>query len=151
MYISYSDVIQRYPMLKTWSGNSPMLNDEITYAEQELNGRMAPNFTVPFSGSHPTVKDLAIDLTYYRAVRLRDPEVAEKFKEGILGRIEDIKAGKEYIYTDSNTTIAPDAALGEEIWCNLENYHPTMSMLNPSNPYSRISSERILDEENERV
>jgi hypothetical protein len=137
-------------MIKSWAGNSPMLNDEIGYAEKELNGRMATHFSVPFSGAHPTIKDLAIDLTYYRTVRLKDPEKAEKFKGAILGRIDDIKSGNEYIYTDSNTTIAPDSTKGNEIWSNMEDYEPTFSMLDVDNPYSQVSSQRQYDEEQAR-
>lgn len=150
MYINYSDVIQRYPLLKTWSGNSPMLNDEIGYAEKELNGRLATHFSVPFSGAHPTIKDLSIDLTYYRTLRLRDPDKAAKFKDDIIGRINDIKNGDEYIYTDSNTTITANATGASEIWSNLEDYHPTFSMLDADNAYSMVDSARLEAEEDER-
>jgi hypothetical protein len=137
-------------MLKSWSGNSPMLNDEIGYAEKELNGRLATHFSTPFSGAHPTVKDLSIDLTYYRTLRLKDPDMAKKFKDDIIGRIEGLKKGDEYIYTDSNTTITADANLAGEIWSNVKDYHPTFSMLDPENSYSRVDSARLIAEEDER-
>lgn len=150
MYITYNDVIERYNMLRTWAGNSPMLNDEIGYAEKELNGKLATHFSVPFSGAHPTIKDIAIDLTYYRAIRIKDPERANSFKESIIGRIKELKNGEEYIYTDSDTTIAADNTKGGEIWSNLEDYEPMFSMLDADNPYSQIDSQRLYDEENAR-
>jgi hypothetical protein len=151
MYITYANVLERYPMLKTWSANSPYLNNDITYAEQELNGRLATHFSVPFSGAHPTIKDLAIDLVYYRSLRLKDPDHAEKFKESIIGRIEGLKKGDEYIYTDSNTTIEADATKAGEVWSNLEDYHPTFSMLDAENAKSVIDPDRIEAEEDERT
>lgn len=150
MYITYANVLERYPMLKTWAANSPMLNNDITYAEQQLNGMLATHYSVPFSGAHPTIKDIAIDLVYYRSLILKDPDHAAKMKEFIEGRIEGLKSGKEYIYTDSNTTIEPDATKAGEVWSNLENYFQTFSMLDADNSKSVIDPDRIDDEEDER-
>ena len=90
MYITYDDVVERYTVLKTQTGNTPQLNNDIAYAEKEFNGRFASHFSIPFSGAHPTVKDICIDLCYYRNIRIKDPELAEKFKESIIGRIEEV-------------------------------------------------------------
>jgi len=151
MYITYAEVLERYPMLKTWATNSPQLNNDIAYAEHELNGRMSTHFSTPFSGSHPTIKDLAIDLTYYRQFRFQDPDRAEKLKESIIGRIDSIKNGEEYIWTDSNTAIEPSASKASEIWSNLENYEPTFSMLDADDPASGIDQDRLDDEEDART
>lgn len=151
MYITYADVLERYPMLKTWAANSPYLNNDITYAEQQLNGRLATHFSTPFSGAHPTIKDICIDLVYYRTLVLKDPDQAAKIKPFIDGRFEDLKNGKEYIYTDSNTTIGPSSTLNDEIWTNLDNYHATFSMLDADDPVSRIDPDRLDDEEDERT
>lgn len=150
MYIDYDDVVDRYPMLKTGIGNAPQLTTDITYAEKELNGRFASHFSVPFSGPHPTIMDICIDLTYYRSIRIKDPDLAEKFKEGIIGRIDGIKAGDEYIYTGSNTTITANADGANEIWSTTEDYHPTFSMLDAENQYSQVDSSRLYDEEQDR-
>jgi len=120
------------------------------YAEHELNSLMATHFSVPFSGSHPTVKDLAIDLVYYKTMIVKDPEKAEKIKDAVLGRIDRIKAGEEYIITDSYTTIVPDAIAGGEVWSTNIDYHPVFSMLDADNEFSVIDEDRIDDEEGER-
>jgi hypothetical protein len=115
-----------------------------------LNSKFATHFTVPFSGAHPTIKDIAIDLVYYRSIRFKDPDQAEKVQKYVTGRIDEIKNGNEYIYTDSYTTIEPDSNKGREIWSNLEDYHTTFSMLDPEHPYSQVDSARLEAEETER-
>lgn len=152
MYITYDEVVLRYSMLKTWAGNSPILqNDIITYAEHQINGLFATHFSTPFSGSHPTIKDIAIDLAYYRTLYIKDPEKAGKVQDAILGRIDRIKAGKEYIITDSYTTITPDATIaGGEVWSTTIDYHPTFSMLDAENAYSTVDSDRLNNEEDAR-
>lgn len=150
MYITYANVLERYPMLKTWAANSPMLNNDITYAEYEINSRLATHFSTPFSGAHPTVKDICIDLVYYRSLKIKDPDQAAKVQEMIMGRINGIKNGDEYIYTDSGTTIEPDDTKAGEVWSNLEDYHPTFSMLDADDPVSDIDPDRLDDEEDER-
>lgn len=152
MYITYDELITRYSVLATWNGSqSNVENDLIYYAERELNARMASHFTVPFSAGHPTIKDLSIDLAYYRSLITTDPEKASDIKDAVIGRIEDIKAGKEYIYTGSNTTIAPNNTKpGEEVWSNLKDYHPVHSMLDADDPLTQIDSDYLDELDNER-
>ncbi len=60
-YVKYLDVIARYSILKTWGkSETEVTSDLIYYAEMELNSRLASHFSVPFSDSHPTVKDLTM-------------------------------------------------------------------------------------------
>jgi len=152
MYITYDEVVLRYPMLTTWSDSCNMVsNDTIVYAEHELNSLLSTHFSVPFSGSHPTIKDLAIDLTYYRTMIIKDPEKAEKIRDAVLGRIDRIKAGKEYIMTESYTVIKPDATIaGGEVWSTTMDFHPTFSMLDAESAYSGVDSSRIEAEEDAR-
>ena len=145
-YASYDQAIARYSLLSTWSRTN-VESDLLYYAANELNGMLAPCFTVPFAGNHPTVVDLNIDLAYYRALRTKDPEKAAKIRDAIIGRIEDIREGKEYIYTDSGTTLAP-AGKGGEIWSTTQDYHPVHSMLDAED--ERIDEDRVDDEEDER-
>jgi hypothetical protein len=150
MYITYNEVIERYPMLKTWAGNSPMLNNEIAYAEYELNSRLATHFTVPISGTYYLIKDLAIDLTYYRTLRIKDPDQAAKIKDFINERIDGIKKGDELLIDTSGTQVEFKANAVNEIWSNVEDYHPAFSMLDTSNIYSQVDSARLEAEETER-
>lgn len=150
MYITFEDLVARYPIIETKYKKSSEVNSHIIYwAEHELNSRLATHFTVPFSAAHPTVKDLAIDLSYYRTLLTLDPDKAEKFKKAVIGRVDGIKAGDEYIYTDSGTVIATEGA-NDEIWSSTMDYSPTHSMLDAESEYTHISSDRLYDEENER-
>jgi len=149
-YTNYEEVIIRYPVLKTWAKTPAEVNsDLIYYGEMELNGRLASHFTVPFSASHPTIKDLTIDLAYYNAIKTRVPKDAQRIHDVIIGRIDAIKEGKEYIYTGSGTTITPNPGTGQ-VWSNLEDYHPVHTMLGAESAMTHISSERLQDLEDER-
>lgn len=145
-YASYAEAIARYPLLGTWSQTN-VEDDLLNYATVELNGLMASHFLVPFAGAHPTVKDLTIDLAYYRSIRTKDPKKAKEMRKDILGRIRDIKDGEEYIYTGSGTTISPSGG-GGEIWSSTQDYHPVHSMLDAEDEV--IDEDRIDDEEDER-
>ncbi len=148
-YVNYEEVIARYSILETWGKTeTEVTSDLIYYAEMELNSRLASHFSVPFSDSHPTVKDLTIDLCYYKALVTKDPEKAEQIHDAIIGRIDGIKEGKEYIYTGSDTIIPSGA--GQEIWSPTMDYHPVHSMLDAESPFTQIDSSLIEDLEDER-
>jgi len=150
VYIIYEDVIARYPSVATWGKTETEVNsDLIYYAEMELNSRLSAYYSVPFSASHPTVKDLAIELTYYKALVTKKPKEAEEVRKAILGRLDDLKEGREFIFTGSNTTIAPSGQ-EDEIWSTTQDYHPTHGMLDPANEYTGIDSDWLDDEESER-
>jgi len=152
MYITYAEVIIRYPIIATWTNSqSEVENDLIFYAERELNSRLASHFSVPFSGSHPTIKDIAMDLVYYKALYTKDPAKAKEIKDAVIGRIEDIKEGKEYIVTDSYTTIAPNKNITQPIWSNQMDYHSVHSMLDAEDTLTRIDSDYISALEDERT
>lgn len=150
MYITYADLVARYPVIETKYAKDSEVNSHLIYwAEHELNSRLSSHFSVPFSAAHPTVKDLAIDLSYYRPLLSIDPDKAEKFKAAIIGRIDDIKAGNEYIYTDSHTVIAAEGS-DDEIWSSTMGYHPTHGMLDTESEYTHVDSNRLYNEESER-
>lgn len=150
-YASYEEVITRYSILKTWGKSiTEVSSDLIYFAEMELNGRMATHFTVPFSASHPTIKDLTIELSYYRALAQTDPKKAKKIHERILGRIQHIKEGHEYIYTGSGTVITPDNP-SQDIWSTMQAYAPVHSMLGAESPYTAVDSNLLQAEKNART
>lgn len=151
VYATYSETILRYPLLATWntgvgSATTVVNSDLLYFAAQEIDSRLATHFTTPFSAAHPTVKDLCIDLAYYRALRTKDPDQAAKLRDVIDGRIDAIKAGTEYILTGSGT-LAPSNP-GQTVWSNTEDYHPVHSMLDAED--AMIDPDRLDDEEAER-
>ena len=152
-YATYDEVIRRYPLLESATGGgdytaeSVVNSDLIYFAEMELNSRLASHFPVPFDDVPPTVRDLCIDLAYYRSIRYTDPDKAQKLRSAIDGRIDGIKDGKEYIYTSSGTLLAPEAA-EDEVWSTVEDYHPVHSMLDAED--NAVDVDRLGDEVDER-
>ena len=152
-YVTHDEVVARYPLLSTWGKSETEVNsDLIYYSEIELNSRLGSHFTVPFpiSDTHPTVKDLTIDLCLLRALRSKDPDKAKKLEDFIVGRIDDLKSGKESIFTESGTIIESSGA-EQEVWSNNLDYLPTHTMLDPESAYTEIDPDLIDDLEDERI
>ena len=148
MYITYAELVERYDTIASWGGSEAVVNSGlIYYAEMELNSRLATHFAVPFSAAHPTVKDLAMDLAYWKALRTRDPKKAKEIEDQVLGRIERIKKGEEYIYTGSGTIMLPEGS-DQEVWSTTQDFHPVHSMLEPEE--EQVDPERLDSEEDER-
>lgn len=130
MYVVAEDVFMRYPILRTW-GLSPdqVITDLIPYAEADLNGRLGAAFTVPITNGSSSfvIKDLAIELSYCKALFTKEPKQATERYDAVVKRITDIVEGK---------VVIPDAVSNETLqaeqnvlWSNTMNYNPTHSML----------------------
>lgn len=149
-YATYDDLILRYPAASKWAATPSEVNSGmIGYAENQINGILAGHFTVPFDGAHPTIADLTIDLAYARGMLTRDPKGAKAVMDLVMGRIQDIKDGKEYIYTASGTTIYATGG-GASIWSTTGSYHPVHSMLDAEAAHTMISSNYLEALEDER-
>ena len=150
MYITYAELVLRYDVLKTWADSPAEVNSGlIFYAEVELNSLLASHFSVPFSDAHPTIKDLCMDLAYYKSLVTKDPEKAAQIKDVVMGRIENIKKGDEYIFTGSGTVIHPEGG-SQEIWSPYDGYHPTFSMLDCTERASHVDSGLLKELRDER-
>jgi hypothetical protein len=151
-YITYQELLARYPQFKSWhEGNESLVNSfAIYYAESELNGRLAPAFSVPFSPAPSMIKDLTFDLTYARMMRSLDPDKYTEFYDSVVERIQGVVDGAAVIVTDSGTQLLAALPAGE-IWSSTMNYHPVHSMLDAESEYTRVSSEQLYDLENERI
>ena len=150
-YITYSELTTRYATVANWSGSETQVNSGlIHYAEVELNSRLASHFSVPFATAYPVIKDITMDIAYYKSLVMRDPEKAKLVKEALNDRIEALKNGDELIYTDSGTLIEASPTTGSELWSNYEDYHPVHSMLDAEDPLTRVDSNYIDALENER-
>lgn len=149
-YISYDEVLVRYPLTNTWSEKESHVNSQlIYYAENEIDALLAPAYSTPFSAAHPTIKDLSLDLCKYKILLDQDPEKAKAIWDIIKDRIDMLKSGEMQITTGSGS-IEPTAP-GADIWSNTEDYLPTHTMLDADSPYTRIDSSMLNDLENERL
>lgn len=66
-YINWSDVTGRYTDFAKGPDATQANASFVPQAEAEVDGRLAVKYTVPFSPAPYLVKDLCIDLAYYKA------------------------------------------------------------------------------------
>lgn len=151
-YITYQELITRFPLIKTKYADSAtdVTSDLIAYAEADLNGRLGSVYATPFNPVPPIVKDLTMNLAYCNFLGTSNPKKAKIVCKLVNERIEAIVEGRVSIATGSGTVLDPANDTGE-MWSNVGSYHPTFSMLDAESPYSRVDSGRIWDEEEERV
>lgn len=130
MYITYTDITLRYPIIESWGLTESHVNSHlIYYAEKELDSELATAFTVPFSDTTlPIIKDLAIDTCYYRTIITKDPDKVKAFKEELDRRISRLVSGQDKIIALDGTVIEPGSST-QEVWSTTEDYHPVHSML----------------------
>ena len=148
-YITYDELIVRYPLIKTWSDKESHVESYmIYYAERMVDAMLAPAYSVPFSAGHATVKDLSLDVCKYKALMDQDAEKAAEIYDVIRDRVDRLISGQEVIVTGSGT-IAPSGG-ATEIWSNTKDYHPTHSMLDDDNYYTQIDSSMLDAMESER-
>ena len=152
-YITNSDLAIRYPLVNRWTGagSATIVNSHlIYYAEAEINALLSPFFSVPFSSANvpAIVQDLTMDLCKVRILADQDTAKAEELRQSVIDRVNLMKDGS--LIGLDGSVIVPSAP-GAELWSSTMNYHPTHSMLDAENPYTRISSEQLYAEENERI
>lgn len=90
-YVQWSEVVARYQDLASDYSSADAQLGLISGAEAELDSRLAVRFTVPFSPVPPMIKDLAIDMAYYRATWRQQSEPA--LKDFIERRLAALVAG----------------------------------------------------------
>lgn len=122
MYIGWDDVMLRYPSIADVGGSKEVGSAHIQYAENELNGRLAPKFTIPFSSNNQTAKDLSIEMTYLRIGNFNTKE-REALKTSIDERIVRLLDGDENMVDDTGNTI--QQSVGGTVWSNTKDYTPT--------------------------
>jgi len=128
LYIDWNDLVSRYSSASTKGGGADEISSShIIYAENELNGRLAPKFTVPFSSNNLTAKDLSIDLTYLRIGNLNSDNYT-KLKDSIDERINRLLAGEENMVDVDGNEIAQ--SVGGTLYSSTQNYTPTFGFGN---------------------
>ncbi len=147
MYIKGEELFRRYPIMRTW-GLAPQMaeTDLIPYAEAELNSRLSRAFSVPITNGSSSfvVKDLAIELSYCKALFTKDPKQWKSRHEAIMARIEDILTGKENL-SDVGSGMSSGA---NEAWSTTMDYPPVHGMLDAED--SRIDPYQLRDERTAR-
>jgi phage gp36-like protein len=120
-YIDWADVTGRYGDFAKGPDAAAAQSFFITQAEAEVDGRLAPKYTAPFSPAPEIVRDLSIDLTYYKAT-IRQ-EGSEKIKEYIDQRFEAIIDGTLLLTTSAGLV----QTAGGLAWAS-NSYHSSFGM-----------------------
>lgn len=146
-YATADELIARHAVLKNWGyGPADVTSNLIYFAETELNGRLAPYYSTPFSDTPPTVKDLTIDLSYLKALYSRNLEEWVIRNDAFELRMTRITTGVEPIFTGSGAVYAA----GGMPWSSTQQYHPVHSFLDAEDPLTRVDCDLITEEVNER-
>lgn len=145
-YVTWQDVVDRYPDAAK-IGDQPRWDSAfIRPAEAEVDGRLSSVYATPFmpgsSNAPLAVRDLSIDLAYYRATWRT--EGSEKLLKAIDSRFDRLMKKQEMLVTSAG-------AVGEapgEAWASTTEYH---SVFGPDDArYWVPSSNAILDAEDAR-
>lgn len=145
-YIDWSDVANRYADVARISGAEAVGSSWLSYAEAELDARLGTLYTVPFSPAPPLVRDLAIDMTYYRMTMRQ--KGSDLIKEFIDERLNGLIGGTITLTDSSGSVIDPS---GEGLAWNEQNKAGYHTVFGPDNELKWIpSSAYIEDVEAER-
>lgn len=115
-YINWADVTGRYGDFAKGADATVAAAAFIPQAEAEVDGRLAPKYTVPFSPAPYLVQDLCIDVAYYKATirqegsKLLGESLEQRFKAIINGTL---------LLTNSGGAIQES---GGAAWCS-NSYH----------------------------
>lgn len=135
-YIVWTDVTNRYQDFA--KGPDATIGEAafIPQAEAEVDARLAPKYSVPFSPAPYLVKDLSVDLAYYKAtIRQKGSEI---IKEYIDARFKAIIDGT--LLLTNSAGVVP--ATGGFAWAS-NSYHSSFGLDSEVN--WRVDSQQIGD------
>lgn len=90
-YIDWKDVTNKYASAARGGGASEQNEPYLVAAEDEVDAWLAPYYTVPFTPCPGTVKDICVDIAYYKLnVRGKD---AKPLWDYIERRLKAIQTG----------------------------------------------------------
>jgi hypothetical protein len=141
-----SDVTDRYPRVMTDSRAASLL--DATYvvpAEAELDSRLAPSFTTPFSSNNWTVKDIVIDMTLIKMGMFKDGVQRKELLDSIDKRINGLLDGTIFMVDSGGNTLL-SASSG--VINTTADYHPVFGMGGIED--MRVDETRVEDEEDAR-
>ena len=122
-YITWGDAVARYPSLNTVSGADDMETTWIDYVEKQVNGLLAPAFSIPLDVG-VTVKDLCIELLYIRVGKLSIEETKD-MREAFMDRIERLKSGGEALIDPDGNVIGIN---GGTVYSSTAEYNSVFGM-----------------------
>jgi hypothetical protein len=144
-YIHWDDVIDRYQELNTLGGADELSSSYIVYSEAYVDGILSTHFTPPFSDNNMIVRDLAIDVCYWRAARFKLDDAVE-VKSSVFETVGLLKDGHINMYDEAGTLIPSiDKSF---VWSNTQSYHTAFGMDAVTN--WEIDEDQVIADEDKR-
>ena len=132
-YTDYARVTARYPDSAKSISADVMEPQFITPAEAELDGRLAPAYSVPFGAtpetSPDTIVDLATDMAYIKAVGIRSKN-GKPIADAVDATITRLLKGTQLLYF--NGQLLPPLSTGGG-WSSTAGFGSSFGMDNPLN------------------
>jgi hypothetical protein len=129
-YIDWSHAAGRYTELAKLAGATEMQESWIDGAEAVIDARLALKYTVPFANTPtltpPVIRDLAIDLTYYKA--MLGKKQAEALGKDIEARFTSLLNGTMIVTDASGAPLDDGASL---LWTDRAGYHSSFGSDDP--------------------
>jgi phage gp36-like protein len=140
-YINWADVTGRYKDFPKGPDATDAENYFIVQAEAEVDGRLAPKYSVPFSPAPYLVKDLCVDLAYYKA-NIKQ-ESSKLIRDDLERRFDAIIDGTLLLTTSAGVV----AKTGDYAWAS-NSYHSSFGLDDEIN--WQVDSYAISDIQDER-
>lgn len=148
-YCTVDQVVARYrKVADVVSYPNAVDSQYIHFAEAELDRKLGPYFTAPFSSNNITATDLAIDLAYAKTVQYNDPKKYDAIKKHINSQLDDLIVGTDAMVTASGDLLYSTGG-GSNAWSNTQDYHSAFGM--DDELYFKVDSDQLFDEEDARL
>jgi len=143
MIIVWADVLARYNELNTLPNVSStgVQDNLIAMAEAVCHSRLSSRYSVPFSTSNLSARDLCVDILYVQAQLTRQPEKAKALQENIDNRIKALLEGSSVMVDSAGAALV---SVGDTIWSSTADYSPVFGMGDIIK--AEVSSAQLLDE-----
>jgi phage gp36-like protein len=141
-YATWQDLAARYKKAAEMVDAEEAALGFIDGAEADVNARLAVRYTVPFDPTPPAVKDIVIDLAWYKMTW--EQQTSDKLYEYINKRLDALACGSATLVS-STGVIATNDVLP---WSDMQDRRTVFGIDDPIN-YS-VSNEWLNDEAEER-
>lgn len=142
-YILWNDIADRYPLAAKQSGGSASVQSNfVSGAEAEVDARLAVKYSTPFSPVPELVRDLCIDLAYFKMI-IGNPKQAKAVKDYLNDRFKAIIEGT-LVLTVSGTIVGTS----ERAWSDRQDFGSSFGVDAPEK--WAVSSAWIQDNEDRR-
>lgn len=140
--INWDDVVSRYKSASDLGGTKTLRDTYLTYGIAEIESRLSPGFSIPFSSNNVTAKDLMIDASFAKMNLFKDDKKAEKINKVLDTRIDEILNGRRGMITTSGDVLI-STGVGVA-FSTTQNNPPVFNMNDPEDQW--VDHDQLTDE-----